>query len=266
MNKKGQITIFVIIGILLVVSIILFIIFYNKIIPEPPKTTTEDPEEYMENCINTPVEESIEKIYKYSGYTSPRKLSINFTYPLDYYKQGTFRDISLLCYSPKDYTPCIMIEPNLIRHLEKEIYEYIENDVKRCYKEYEKELKSKQYDTDFSKSSEVNFSVELMEGKVKIPFEGKIYFNKNEVSKKSDRKVFVYNSKVYDIFILAQEILRQEAKYYNSDYGEIMMMNNWAKITKYQTGDDFKIYTIKDTNTEKETKFAIKNAVLGTPL
>jgi hypothetical protein len=263
MNNRGQITIFVIAGIVIIVGILFLLFFYNKTIVPPDDDRIEDPEDYLENCVNQYVEEAVEKILVYGGYTSTRELSLNFSYPFEYYKQGTFRDVSFLCYSPSDYTPCVMIEPNLIKHIREEIYEYVERDVEKCYRDYERQLRNNGYVTDFSR--EMEFEIKLVPGRVETKIIADMKFRKAGSSQSFSEMDIYYKSKVYDIFILVQEILRQEAKYYNSDYNELMVLNTWAEIKKYQTGDDFKIYTIKDTKTEKETRFAIRNAVLSTP-
>ncbi|MEK6890617.1 MAG: hypothetical protein AABX03_00605, partial [Nanoarchaeota archaeon] len=89
--------------------------------------------------------------------------------------------------------------------------------------------------------------------------------NKADISKSFSKFTSIIQSPIYDIFIVVHEILRQESKYCNSDYPLIMVVNKRVQIDKFQTGDDNKIYDVKDLPTSKSVRFAVRNCVLTTP-
>jgi hypothetical protein len=263
MRNKAQITIFVIIGIVLVAAVIFLFFIFKDVIIEPQVYSLENPQQFISQCVNDKVDEAVEKIMRYGGYTSPSDLSVNFSYPQGYYRQGVFTDVAFLCYTSINYAPCITIEPNLIEHLEKEVYDYIEEDVKICFISYENSLRNEAYATNFGANPV--FEVELMPNRVRINITNQVEFRKAENEVKFNKLNIDHNSRIYNMFIIVQEILRQEGKYYNSDYVEIMNANKWVEIVKYQTGNDLKIYIVKDKVSKKEIKFALRNAVLDTP-
>ena len=115
-NKRGQITIFIIIAVLLVAAIILLFWFYNRDVTPVQPDAGENPQYNIEHCINSYVEKDVNKLIENSGYIKKSNLTKNFN----------GQDIPYLCFVPINYARCIVVEPVLIEHLEKEIY----NDIK----------------------------------------------------------------------------------------------------------------------------------------
>ena len=252
-NKRGQITIFVIVAILIVAAIILLFWFYNRTIPEIQPDAGENPQANIEHCINSYVEKDVDKIMENSGYIKKSNLTKNF--------QG--QDIPYLCYIPINYARCIVVEPVLIGHIEKEIYNDMKSKIAGCFAILETEAEKSGYSVNME--SGMNFSITLIPGDVKTIIIKKITLSKAGEIKKFNEFEARYHTPLYDMAVIIQEIIRQEGMYCGSDYTNIMRANTWIEIDKFQTGDDNKIYTIKDTRTGKEIKFAIRGCVLNTP-
>ncbi len=263
-NKKGQIAIFVIVGILIVAAVILLFFLYNRVlVPDPVIDPGEDPEGFIEQCVNEYVETAVEKIIENGGYIRASELSRNFSYPSGYHLQGTYLNVPYLCFTPRNYARCNTIEPLFDKHLEDEIYGFIDERIKDCFDDFENILEEQHYSVDFS--PELNSSVEIVPGKVRTFMEKEIHIRKSGRRLEFDIFEAEFESSIYDLAILIQEILRQESIYCNSEYLNLMRANTWADIDKFNTGNDNKIYTIKDLRDGREIRFAVRGCVLNTP-
>jgi hypothetical protein len=261
-SKRGQITIFIIVGILIVVAVILLLMLFNKARPDPQVNVIEDPEGFLEQCVNEHVEIAVEQIIENGGYVHVPEWTMDFGYPKGYYKQGIFEDVPYLCYTAINYARGIVTEPVLISHLEEEIYNFIEPRIEDCFEDFEATLIRENYETDFDEGFE--FNVELIPGDVRVEIDKKIELKRTGEFERYDDFEINFETSIYDLAILIQEIIRQEVRMCNSDYIDLMRANTWAKIEKYQTGDN-KIYFVEDTRNGIEMVFALRNCVLGVP-
>ena len=253
-SKRSQITIFVIIAVLLIAAILLLYLLYQNSIKPGLQKLQQDPNQVIEECVRVKVEEAANKLIENGGYLEVKS-------PIKF-KEFEYKKVPYLCYTSQNDKHCIIQEPVLIEHLEDEIYSYIQDNIENCFNNLKKDLEDKDYKVTLGPSS---FVVEL------LPRKARIHIWKNFEATNSD-KSFSYtefesvtSTPLYDLGIVAQEITRQESKWCNSDYPLLMKMNKWVQITKFQTGDDNKIYDVKDTKTEKNWRFAIRGCVLDTP-
>ena len=113
MKKKGQVTIFIIIAILLVSIIVIFFLFRNSL---NSNLLTHDNEEiyiFVESCIEETIEEGIFFISSRGGY---------FDLPRTYFEESI----------PTSYwTYCRDVSPE-ISLVEKELSKYLENQLQYC--------------------------------------------------------------------------------------------------------------------------------------
>jgi len=252
-NKKGQLTIFIIIAVIIIAAIIFLFWFFNRMTPITPPSAGENPQVNIEHCINSQVEKSVGKIMNNSGYVKKSNLTKNF--------DG--KDIAYLCYTKSNYARCIVIEPVLIEHIETEIYNDIKNKIDECFINLKTDLEKEGYSVTIE--SGMGFSINLVPGDVETIINKKITITKADETRKFGEFKINYHTPLYDMAIIIQNIVRQESLYCNSEYTLIMRANPWIEIDKFQTGDDVKIYTLKDIKTKKEIKFAIRGCVLNTP-
>ena len=251
-NKKAQITIFIIIAILIVVAVVLIFVLYNRTIPKPGPSASENPEKNIEQCINGYVEEAVDKIIANGGYVDEPVLSKNF--------KGN--NITYLCFIGINYARCLVIEPVFIEHLEEEIHDYIEPEVEECFEKLEEELEKEKLDADIEENTEIK--IELMPGTVETTIQKKVTIQGKDKSEDFEKVRARYSTSLYDMAIIIQEIVRQESIYCNSEYEEIMRANTWVEIEKFQQYDDT-VYTVRDTRIDKEISFALRNCVLTVP-
>jgi hypothetical protein len=252
-NKKAQISLFIIIAILLVAGIILFLLIKDVDIPFGPRGE-KNPNSFLESCLEDKIRNSSELISQQGGYIQP-----TFYKDFSFSEEDFVRKISYLCYNSNKYLPCINLEPLLIQHLKEEISNEISDDVEICFDSLVESLEEEGY----SVNSEYNgFKVNFREGKIIIDVNGKLILIKNEESEKKENFTAIFSSNLYDIAIVVQEIISQEAKYCNFDALGYMLLHPVFKISKIKTSDLERIYIVESRDTKEKFIFVVRSCVI----
>ena len=121
MGKRGQVTIFIIIAIVIVVAALLLFLFWPKI--QPSFFSSNDPRTFVSDCISNDLTLNVKTIESQGGMLNP-----------DNYYSFQGNKIEYLCYNENNYLPCVMQQPLLKQHIEKEIVKEIESEAKECFK------------------------------------------------------------------------------------------------------------------------------------
>jgi len=252
--KRGQISIFIIVGIIIISAIALTLIFRSGIAPEIGKKPETNPNPFLESCIEDKVKEGIEKISIQGGY-----ITHSLNKPFKFEDEKETIDISYLCYTQSYYVPCINQEPVLIKHLTDELEEYISDEVKNCLDGLSLSLDKEGYNVDAKYNG---FDVALMPKKVSIELDNKMILTKaGETSIKEDFKVLI-PTRFYDLALVVQEIISQEAEYCHFETLGYMLFYPQFDIDKFTTGDSTIIYTIEHRDSKERFRFAVRSCVM----
>jgi len=253
-GEKAQVTIFVIVGILIVVAVMFFLLFRQGMIPGISGKPEENPAGFLETCIEDKLIGGVEKISSQGGYIEN---SLNKTFKFN--DENEFTDISYLCYNSNNYFPCINQEPVLIQHLKSEVKDYISDDFQKCFDNLVSSLDKKGYIVDVTYNG---FEVEFAEKKIIINIDGKIILTKSDETTTQENLEIIIPSRFYDLAIVVQEIVSQEAKSCDFEYLGFMVFYPKYNIDKFTTGEGIKIYTIQYKETQEEFKFVIRGCVI----
>ena len=99
-SKKSQVTIFIIVGIMLVALLLAFFLFRGGISSiQGGGAIEENPESFMASCLEPKLNEIVDILSKQGGHLQ-NDLSINFQF-----KDEEEADISYLCYNQNYYFP-----------------------------------------------------------------------------------------------------------------------------------------------------------------
>jgi hypothetical protein len=263
MNRKGQVTIFIIVAVLLVAVIgLVFLIYNNRVSLEAGNTQKESVEAY-EDCINNYVAEASELIFDNSGFIELPELNYLIVNSEGYYRQEDVGRIPYLCYTDLNYARCIPQAPLLIEHLESEILDYVEPHVDECFDFLEGNLEENNYDVESGVSR--NFDVELREGVIRTSVDKSFTQSRAGEEEVFDEFSSRLASPLYGIARVVHEIVNEESRECNSDYVEIMSRNTGIKIDKFVTGENIRIYSVEDMTSKGEWRFAIRGCKLSTP-
>jgi len=245
LNKKGQVTIFVIIALIIVVSMLLLFLLFKA--PEPEIIDEDNPQAFIESCTREAVEEALDILMPQGGDINPKGslmyYNINRTY---------------LCYNANYYLPCINQRPMLIEHVENEINNYIEPRVANCFNI----LKSKLEERYAIETGDMNLNTKIGPNQISVKINK--YFKISKEDKTITFEEFKINiiHPIYDILKIAMEIVDQEIRFCNFDILGYMVFYPRFGLEKLRPGNSETIYKIKDRTTNEEFIFAIRSCAL----
>ena len=251
MNKRGQITIFIIIVIFIISTIALFFVFREEIITEIGGKQGDNPEIFFNSCMKDKIEESIRVISLHGGYIdNPLHKKFRF-------EGEDFVNISYLCYTQSNYAKCINQKPLFTQDLKDEIKNYISSDVENCFNEM-KESFSRGYDVvaDYN-----GFDVNILPKRVLIQTDSRMALTKSKGTTEYKNFEITVSSRLYEISNLVQEIVNQEAEFcYAEDLGISLTYPEFT-INKLKTGESL-IYSIEHEDSKEKFRFALRKCVI----
>ena len=247
-SKKGQVTIYILIAIVIITVLLFLFYIFRESEPDPPLPDFENPQTYIESCVQDVVYDAVELIRKSGGYYQTRNFKLY---------QG--RRVPYLCYQENFYYQCINQEPMLIKHTEDSIMNYTKENIDNCFRTLQLGLENKNYNVELG---EMNFSIDIVEDQIITNIDRKFVLGIREEEQRFEKFKIVENHPMYDLLRVSQEIVNQEANYCHFDYLGYMIFYPDYDIRKFLTGDDVKIYTVKDLISEKDFEFAIRSCAI----
>lgn len=250
-NHKGQITIFIIVGLLIVAGIALFFLFRTEIASKIGGKSETNFNSIMSTCIESKARQVSRELALNGGYPND-KLSINFLFT----EEGNYKNITYLCYTQNNYKPCINQHPALLLDLQKGIENGISSDVRECFDEMVSSLKSQNFEVNQKYNG---FDVELNPKKIAINVDAELALRKSgETSTQENFKASV-SSRLYEIAGVAQEILNQESTFcYFEETGFALAYPDFTLDTFNFASESTKIYTIKQKDSDEKFRFAVR--------
>jgi len=130
-RKGGQVTIFVILAII-IIAIALLVYFFLPNIKSFFSGVEDNPYTSFQSCIEDDIIEATQLLSLQGGSIDP-----------EHYIVYNGETIEYLCYTNEFYETCVMQQPMLKAHVEKEIREEIFNRVTECFEELENKYDKK---------------------------------------------------------------------------------------------------------------------------
>jgi hypothetical protein len=251
MQKRGQVTLFVIIAILIVAVVLLAIFLTPKLIKTKiPESQALDPNAYVSSCVDQKLEPMVETLAKQGGYLEKSNLWI-------FYNESY---VGYLCYTNMNFKPCFNLQPFLKSSVEEQLKNKLQQDdvISKCISEFKTNTERKGWQTTICSSA--IFNVTLIEGKVTVPTSCEITMSKAGETKKFEKIVPALNWPLYEFIKISREIIEQEISSNNFDPLFYAMAHPWVSIDKFRA-EYSKIYTLRERSTGKIFMFAIRNYV-----
>jgi len=243
-NKKGQLTVFIILA--LAIAIILILLFTGKTNLTAIFTPTT-PVNQIRNCVQEPVQEAIDILRLQGGSIDPS---------LYYIYQGS--KIEYLCYTEEYYKNCIMQKPLLKQAVEQQIQSYANPRIKNCISSVKANLERKGYQVTMSSPQ---ISISLLPGDILIDIISDIKIVKAETESYKSIKTDI-SSNLYEQIMLASSISNWEARYGSAETMSYMIYYPSLKVEKKEQGDGTTVYIITDRDSEDKFMFASRSLVL----
>jgi len=260
-NKRGQVTIFIIIGILLVAGVVLFFVIRGS--PGPDQQISDlgatNPNSFLKSCVNDNIRNSIRTLGNQGGYFH-NPLNETYTYP----NEPTW-EVSYLCYDGGINKPCNVIQPTLINHLQVLISETVEDDLDNCYENLIGTYKAEGYKVNDNYGG---FELKLIEDEIKVELVNtKVSLSKNDQSTTQKKFTFSIPTQFFDISWVANEIVSQESQYCNFNKEGYMSLYPDFNIKDDRVGGDgTTIYTVEHTESKEKIRFIVRSCIAATEI
>lgn len=254
MNKRGQLTIFIVAGVLVVGAIAFYFLFRQGLIPAIGGGREINPNSFMESCIQDKVNEAVNLILVQGGNTNP-KLYKKFKFS----NEDKGFNISYLCYNKNSYDRCINQAPMLVDHIETEIKNYIEDDVQICFNKLVENLEKQDYKVDKNYNG---FDVKLIFDGVMLLIDGEIGLARNDESLKMQNVGVIIPTNFYELVLIAKSILNSETEYCEFNVNSYMIIYPEIKIDLFKDSIGEKIYTIRNRNIDNYFRFAVRGCII----
>ena len=241
MDKRGQISFFVIIAIV-IVAVVAVIFLFPKI-----KVFVSDvePNSYLRNCIEKDARNTNNQLADQGGYSDPENyveyLGDKYTY---------------LCYTSEDYKTCVVQQPLIKRHFENELKQKIEPEARKCVSDLKSLYESKGYDVSAT-PGDLNMS--FVPGKLILDFISPMTISKE--SKQTFRKFAIsIDTEMYDLILTATSIIEFESTLGDSETLSYIQYYPDLKIEKIKRDGDT-LYTLGNVVSGDQFKFGSRSLV-----
>ncbi len=244
MYKRGQVTIFIIIALLVVAAVALVFTLSPKLkIGGAEKV--ENPSSFIQTCLEDTLKEKINTISNQGGSLAPE-----FYYPYNDEK------LQYLCYTNTFYETCYVQVPFITKHIEDELTTSIEKEVNACFKSLEESYKKKNYEVNVDAGE---FKVELLPHRVVATIERKLILTKGDEKETYENFRVIVNNNIYELSRIASSIVDWEATYGDADPSAYMALYPELKVEKHLQNDGTAIYIITERESGNKFQFASRS-------
>ncbi len=242
-NKRGQVTIFVIVGVIILLLAFAIYYFYPQI-KNAITGQTFNPSSYLQSCIEEDLKNAIETSSIQGGSMSP-----------EHYMLYQNQKVGYLCYTNEYYKTCVMQVPMLKNHIESEIERTLTSKAEECFDSLEQNYRKQGYEVS---SQNGKLSVELLPKRVVLDFNRTLVLKGEQSQVYNEIQVSVVNN-LYEMVSIAMSILNFETNYGDSETTIYMNYYHDLKVEKIKQSEGSKIYILTDRNTENKFQFATRS-------
>lgn len=243
-NKKSQVTVFIILALAIVVILVLLFLGRDKITSIIAGKT---PVEQIKGCMQEPLQTALDKITVQGGSLDPKNY---------YLYQGN--KVEYLCYTEENYVQCVMQKPLLKQSIEKELETYLQPRAKNCIDATKSSLQKKGY-TVSSKNPVVKVS--LVPENIMVDIDSNLIIEKGSTETYKSIKTDL-SSKLYDLVMVSSSILNWEARYGDAETMNYMIYYPSIKVEKKKQSEGTTIYILTDRTSLDKFMFASRSLVI----
>lgn len=240
-NKKAQISVFIILGIMIVV--ILFMLFFNKtnIISI---FKTQSYADQIERCLRDSSQESLDILRLQGGSINPKNYYLYEDNKVDY-----------TCYNQEYYKNCIMQKPLLMQSIKKEMLDYVQPRLEECMSSIKSSLENRGYTISYKKPE---ITIEIVPNDILIKADIDLRISKSGTDTYKSVQTNL-DSNMYEFIMTASSISNWEARYGDSESLNYMMGAPMLKVEKKTQSDGTRIYILTKRDTNEKFMFATRS-------
>jgi len=242
-NRKGQVTIFVIIAVFVVASVLITYLFFPQVLANFG-VGAQNPTAFLQGCMEDQLKTITELISTQGGSIEPENYLLYNDEKIEY-----------LCYTEDSYSTCVMQQPLLKQHIESEIKNGIKNQADTCLDSLKTTFQRRGYDVSLSDGDLI---VELLPQRIGVTFENDLTLTRDS-SQRYEKINVVLNNNLYELVSIANSILNWEARYGDTETTAYMDYYKDLKVEKNLQSDGSTIYVLTDRRTEDKFQFASRS-------
>ncbi len=241
-NKRGQLAIFIIIA-LAILGIILVIFLFRPVTPPQP-VVAPSPEKILRDCIEPEIAPVLAQMSAHGGSLNPDNASVIY--------RG--EKIPYLCYTSDYYQPCVVQQPMIVDHVEKELLAVMKPKADTCLQKFKDEYAKQGYSIS---GSGLSINISIIPHTIEFEFISPMTITKDTTRNYREFKVGV-PSEMYDLFMIAGDVIQYEAIYGDSQTNTFISIYPDLSINKIRVGDGSKVYILRNVVTNENFTFATR--------
>jgi hypothetical protein len=242
MEKRGQVAVFVILALVIISVVIVYLLFPNI---SPVFSSDVNPHTYLRNCIEPEARGIMSTLSKQGGYSNPTNHVVY---------QGEM--IQYLCYTSQPYQMCVVQQPMIKQHFEREVKDYVEPKARECINDLATHYQRRGYDVDAAPG---NLNVTLIPGSLVLDFLSPMTVSKENVQTFRQFSVAI-DTEMYDLLMTATSIIQFESALGDSETLLYIQYYPDLRIDKVKR-DGNTIYKLSNVVTKDEFTFASRSLV-----
>jgi len=239
-NRKGQLSIFIIIAIVIVIALVVLLLFRKDIQSWISPTGAQ---EYIRDCAEQYTEEALQKLEMQGGSLEPENYLLYEDNKVDY-----------TCYTEDYLKRCVMQKPFLKQNIEQELASYIEPRVRGCFEEVESQLERS---GSVVTVSQVKVETSLVPNSIVVTIRAPTTIRREGAVRYDNFKAEV-DSEIYELVMLASSISNYEARYGDSDTIPYMMYYPDIRVEKIER-DLGRVYILTHKPSDEKFIFASRS-------
>lgn len=252
-KKRGQVTIFIIVGIIMIGGFIaFFLIFSGKSARVPKESVTANPNSFLATCLINKIRQDINQTAMHGG---ENKLNISFKFD----NEENPTRISYLCYENANFLPCVNQVPLLFSYFEGSIKQSSNKDVKKCFDQFISSLKKQGYTV--VNQGYNGFQNKIKLGKLVIKINAELTVTKSETKRYQNFEINIPTN-IEGVLRVVQDIINKKVTTCRFSYFNLANHPNYD-INKYiDSRSSTVIYSVKDRKSKEEFRFAVRGCVI----
>jgi hypothetical protein len=243
-NKRGQLTLFIILGIIVVVTALLIFLFRPKII-STQSFNTENPSAFIHSCLEEKIDSTLNQIYLKGGVLDADH---------SYLYQG--EEVTYLCYTNQYYTPCQVEHPILEYTILRDLENEMRGTVEQCFEDLKSNYERKGYTVNLK---EGNIGINLLLDKITFSFPNYELTATKQESHTYNNFEFSKRSDLFNVLQIVNGIILDEVN--EGDVDTLKYLNSFQdlKLEKKKQEDGTTVYIITNKDTQNKFQFAVRS-------
>jgi len=234
--KKGQVTVFVIVAIVIVSVVLVFFLWI-----QPTYFSELGGRLDFEGCVGDAVEQAIDELGPNAGFVDP-----GFVYAYD----GD--EFVYLCYTPEYYVTCTVQVPFLKNVFDEQMEILIRDKIDSCYENSVDDLRAQGRDVVVGV---VDYDVLIEPGVVRVEISAPTSVGSQSFS----RFNVGVNSPIYEMLMIATSILQSEAALGGADIDSIRLFYPDYSVSQIKRGDGTTVYILEHKVIGTKYQFASRS-------